>query len=255
MIDTGTGSPIVVVPGIQGRWEWMHPAIVTLSRRHRVLTYSLSRTKLDGNGNGFDHFIEQLNQILDTAELEQATICGVSYGGLIALRYAARHANRVSSLILVSTPGPSWKPNYQVERYLQLPRLLSPAFVARGPSRLWHEIARAHDTLPACIAFSLKHTFRVVTAPCSPTQMAERIRLLKGINFATDCLKVTAPTLVITGEPRLDRMVPVSSTKEFLHVIPHAVSATLGRTGHIGLLSRPEDFAEIVEPFVAAHDF
>jgi len=50
-------------------------------------------------------------------------------------------------------------------------------------------------------------------------------------------------------------MVPVSSTKEFLHVIPHAVSATLGRTGHIGLLSRPEDFAEIVEPFVAAHDF
>ena len=118
MIDTGTGSPIIVIPGIQGRWEWMHPAIVTLSRRHRVLTYSLSRTKSDGNG--FDHFVEQLDQILDTAELEQATICGVSYGGLIALRYAARHTHRVSSLILVSTPGPSWKPNYQVERYLQL---------------------------------------------------------------------------------------------------------------------------------------
>jgi len=231
----------------------MHPAIVTLSRRHRVLTYSLSRTKSDGQG--FDHFVEQLNQILDTAELEQATICGVSYGGLIALRYAARHTHRVSSLILVSTPGPSWKPNYQVERYLQLPHLLFPAFVARGPSSLWHEIARAHDTLPACLAFSLKHTFRVVTAPCSPTQMAERIRLLKGTNFETDCLKVTAPTLVITGEPRLDRVVSVNSTKEFLHLIPHAVGATLDRTGHIGLISRPEDFAEIVEPFVAAHDF
>ena len=253
MIDTGTGSPLVVVPGIQGRWEWMHPAIVTLSRRHRVLTYSLSRTM--SYGQGFDHFVEQLNQILDTAELEQATICGVSYGGLIALRYAARHPHRVSSLILVSTPGPSWKPNYQVERYLQLPHLLFPAFVARGPSSLWHEIARAHDTLPACLAFSLKHTFRVVTAPCSPTQMAERIRLLKGTNFETDCLKVTAPTLVITGEPRLDRVVSVNSTKEFLHLIPHAVGATLDRTGHIGLISRPEDFAEIVEPFVAAHDF
>jgi pimeloyl-ACP methyl ester carboxylesterase len=85
--------------------------------------------------------------------------------------------------------------------------------------------------------------------------MAERIQLLKEINFETDCLKVTAPTLIITGEPHLDRVVPVSSTKEFLHLIPHAVSATLGRTGHIGIISRPEDFAGIVEPFVAAHDF
>ena len=85
--------------------------------------------------------------------------------------------------------------------------------------------------------------------------MAKRRRLLKGINFETDCIKVTAPTLVITGESRLDRVVPVNSTKEFLRLIPHAVSATLGRTGHIGLISRPEDFAEIVESFVATHDF
>ena len=27
MIDIGTGPPLVLIPGLQGRWEWMRPAV------------------------------------------------------------------------------------------------------------------------------------------------------------------------------------------------------------------------------------
>ena len=41
MIDRGSGTPVVLVPGIQGRWEWMRPAVDALAARCRVLTFSL----------------------------------------------------------------------------------------------------------------------------------------------------------------------------------------------------------------------
>ena len=42
MIDIGTGPPLVLIPGLQGRWEWMRPAVDALARRFRVLTFSLA---------------------------------------------------------------------------------------------------------------------------------------------------------------------------------------------------------------------
>ena len=41
IIDKGTGTPIVLIPGLQGRWEWMRPAVDALAKHHRVITFSL----------------------------------------------------------------------------------------------------------------------------------------------------------------------------------------------------------------------
>ena len=57
------------------------------------------------------------------------------------------------------------------------------------------------------------------------------------------------PTLLVTGEPALDNVVPVAATHEYLRVWPHASLTTLARTGHLGLITRPAAFAEVVVPF------
>ena len=41
IVDTGSGPPVVVIPGIQGRWEWMKPGIDALAGRCRTVTFSL----------------------------------------------------------------------------------------------------------------------------------------------------------------------------------------------------------------------
>jgi hypothetical protein len=41
VIDCGHGTPVIVIPGIQGRWEWMSPAIESLASDCRVITFSL----------------------------------------------------------------------------------------------------------------------------------------------------------------------------------------------------------------------
>jgi pimeloyl-ACP methyl ester carboxylesterase len=69
-------------------------------------------------------------------------------------------------------------------------------------------------------------------------------------DLEASCQRIVAPTLVVTGEPSLDHVVPVRNTREYLRLIPDAEYAMLQDTGHIGLLLRPERFAEIVTGFI-----
>ena len=78
MIDCGHGAPIVLIPGLQGRWEWMRPAVDALARKHRVISYSLcdERTLPWDRARGFENYVDQVAQVLDHAGLERAVIAG-----------------------------------------------------------------------------------------------------------------------------------------------------------------------------------
>jgi pimeloyl-ACP methyl ester carboxylesterase len=254
MIDRGQGPPIVLVPGIQGRWEWMAPAVEALARRSRVITSSLcgdrgSRYPLD-RAAGFENYTRQLESWLDELGLRAASVCGVSYGGLIALHFAALRPERVLALVLASTPGPRWRPDARVARYARAPHLFAPAFIARSPFRMVPEIWASRPGLVQRMRVSAGHLRRVLAAPMSPAHMAERVRLAATVDFVKDCSRIAAPTLVLTGEPELDRVVPVQSTREYATLIQGAETAELPRTGHIGVVTRPEAFAGIVVEFV-----
>ena len=60
---------------------------------------------------------------------------------------------------------------------------------------------------------------------------------------------VHLPVLVVTGEAGLDRVVPAELTAEYMRIWPHATAVTLERTGHLGLVTRPAEFAGIVTRF------
>ena len=100
----------------------------------RVITFSLAdepTARYDGSAEGFDRYVDQIARALDGAGLQRAAICGVSFGGLIAAAFAARHPERVSSLVLVSALPPSWKLNERASFYLRAPRLLRRSSVSR----------------------------------------------------------------------------------------------------------------------------
>jgi 3-oxoadipate enol-lactonase len=244
--DAGEGQPIVVIPGIEGRWRWMLPALRALSRRRRTISASLRRAKT------MDELAAQVDVLLDDRGIAKAGICGVSFGGLVALRYAASRRERTAALVIVSTPSPSWKPSPQQARYLARPWLSLPAFCATAPGRLWPEVTTAIDARGAQLTFAVSHFSRIAASPANPSDMAGRIALLARHDIRADCASVTAPTLVVTGEESLDRVVPVSSTREYTRLIAGARYEVMSGTGHIGLVTQPERFARIVGDFIDA---
>ena len=230
----------------------MKPAINALAQRCRVITFSLADEPTCGAAfderRGIESYVDQVRTVLDAAGVGSAAICGVSYGGLIAAAFAARFPERVSSLVLVSALPPSWTPDRRVAFYLRAPRLLSPLFCIAS-LRMYREIAAANaGFLPGALAAAL-HGWRAVTHMFSPGRMARRVRLLANGNLEAQVSGVNVPTLVVTGDPSLDRVVPVARTHEYVRMWPHASVATIANTGHLGLMTRPEEFARIVVPF------
>jgi pimeloyl-ACP methyl ester carboxylesterase len=79
--------------------------------------------------------------------------------------------------------------------------------------------------------------------------MARRARMLDGRALQSEIAAVRAPALVVTGEPHLDLVVPVRSTHEYLRLWPQAEAMTLPRTGHLGVITRADEFAAVVAGF------
>ncbi|MCL4847985.1 MAG: alpha/beta hydrolase [Acidobacteria bacterium] len=254
MIDIGSGPPLVVLPGIQGRWEWMQPALDALAVHCRVVSFSLCGEHGTGvrltTRQGFDAHVEHVDRVLHVLGVDAAAICGVSFGGWVALRFAARRAERVRALVLASAIGPRWRPDEQQVRYMRSPNLSLPAFVLAARARLRPELCEALPDRVERWRFVRRHLTRIVMHPASPRLMARRVALGMQEDFVQDCQRIEVPTLVVTGEPHLDRVVPVTSTREYLDEIRGAQGATLGSTGHVGLLTRPDPWAAIVGGFV-----
>jgi pimeloyl-ACP methyl ester carboxylesterase len=256
LIVAGNGPPLVLVPGIQGRWEWMRPAVRALARHFTVVSFSLAGEWRTGRrlppGAPFDEHVEQLDVVFGSVTGADVTLCGVSYGGLVAVRYAAARPERVKNLVLASAPGPFWRPTERVRRHVSSPLMSAPAFVLGAPGRLWPEIVAARGTLGAAGLSALRYGLSVLAAPASPIRMARRVRCLEGHDFAKYAREVRARTLVITGEPALDRVVPVDGTRKYAELIPGTKVVTLPGTGHLGLITKPEEFAGIIWEFTCA---
>lgn len=252
MIDRGSGVPVVLVPGIQGRWEWMAPAVDALAEHCRVLTFSLCDEPSSGfdcdPARGLDNYLAQIDEALSRARLADALVIGVSYGGPVAAEFAARYPARVRGLVLVSALPFGWKPDRRARFYLRAPRLLSPLFCVASPRRMAPELRSALPTLPARLRFSAASLQRVMRAFMSPARMARRIEWLQSHEFA-DPGAISAPALIVTGEDRLDRVVPPDQTRRYLDSLPSARAAVLPGTGHLGYLTKPHEFAEIVTRF------
>ena len=251
IVDLGRGEPIVLIPGIQGRWEWMRPAVEALSRGCRVITFSLAdepTARYDGSAEGFDRYVDQIARALDGAGLQRAAIAGVSFGGLIASAFAARYPDRVTALILISALPPSWRLNKRANFFLRAPRLLSPLFCVSS-LRLYTEIAAAKPGFWNGVFGAVAHVANVAIHPFNARRMASRALMTTTQDWSRlNALEV--PTLVITGEPSLDKVVPPALTLEYLQLWPHARHVMLPRTGHLGIITRPQEFAGLVTSFL-----
>jgi pimeloyl-ACP methyl ester carboxylesterase len=183
--------PLVLIPGIQGRWEYMRATVDALSAHFQVLTFSL-------RGDTLDDYAGQVSRALDDRQIDRAAICGVSFGGLVALRFAASSPERTMALVVASTPA--------------------------------------------------LRTFTIAPMPLSA--MAARARLIERLDMRADCARISAPTLVVTGESQLDHVVPVERSSEYVGLVRGARGAILERTGHAGTMTRPDAFATMVHEFV-----
>jgi pimeloyl-ACP methyl ester carboxylesterase len=99
----GEGPAIVFVHGLAATSNVWHAQRATLSKQFRVIVYDRSgsgRSQPGRDGYSIDKWCEELASLLDYLAVPSAIVVGHSLGSAIALRFAARHPDRTTALVL-----------------------------------------------------------------------------------------------------------------------------------------------------------
>jgi pimeloyl-ACP methyl ester carboxylesterase len=102
----GAGPPVVFVnPGaLDCRiWDSQWPAFIA---RHRVLRYDPRGFRGSSKPEGAFSHLADLRALLSFAGISKAHLIGSSFGGSLALDFAAAHPGLVASLVLVGRAVP-----------------------------------------------------------------------------------------------------------------------------------------------------
>jgi pimeloyl-ACP methyl ester carboxylesterase len=104
---SGSGHPLVMLPGAYGTIETLGELVPHLATTRRVIA-----VELQGHGHTadierplrFEWLADDIAALIKHLELEQADLFGYSLGGGVGLQTAIRHPEVVRKLVLVSTP-------------------------------------------------------------------------------------------------------------------------------------------------------
>jgi proline iminopeptidase len=197
--------------------------------------------------------IADLDAIRRALALERVAVLGDSYGGMIAMAYAAAHPEHVARLILSDSAAPSWK---------SMVHLLAQVFPDREEEGEKEAKKLAADPEAAARAGLVNHMrqmfYSIEMRDAYLTHMGDlgfEPAVGGAVQRATENLDLTAklpgfhfPTLVITG--RYDMNVAPLTAWRMAHAIPGAQLVFFEKSGHLPAYEEPDKYLQTLESFL-----
>lgn len=239
LIDTGTGTPVVLIHGFGASMYAWHDALPALAGAgYRVIAF-------DNRGFGFSEkpahgystaaYLKLTVALLDSLHISSAVLVGHSMGGVIAAEVGLAHPDRVRGLVLIDAAGYGmrWPGVLKIARWPVIGAIAT-AFRGRW---ITARILRSTYAVPSKVS---EGEIDQYYAPVNEPNFG---RALRGVlrEFRFDSLgggrlvALQTPTLIIWGEA--DRWIPLPEGSRFGRELPRAVFAVVPRTGH----SAPEE--------------
>jgi proline iminopeptidase len=197
--------------------------------------------------------VADLDAVRKALGLERVAVLGDSYGGMIAMAYAAAHPEHIARLILSDSAAPSWK---------GLVHLLPQVFPDREEQGEAEAKKLSADPEAAARAGLVNHMRQMFySAEMRDAYLAHMGDLGfepavgRAVQQATENLDLTAkladfkfPTLVITG--RYDMNVAPLTAWRMAHAIPGAQLVFFEKSGHLPAYEEPEKYHKVLEDFL-----
>lgn len=197
-----------------------------------------------------EQMAEDTVALMDALGIESAHIHGISMGGAIAQVIAARHPERVRSLILTSTFARS---SNGFRRAIEILRdskgvVDEPTFTHLLNWMIWSDDYHTnhYDKLVAS-----EQPVDDGSVPMSVAAFRAQCNACITHDIYDELPNITAPTLVTRGE--YDLLAPMWVTQELVDRIPNAVSYVCKCSGHVHHWEHLEEFNNATLSFLLEH--
>jgi poly(3-hydroxyalkanoate) depolymerase len=244
----GTGRPLLLVTGLGASLDLAAPFEEELcARGRRVISFDAPGV---GGSTAYPRprrlpaVAETVVGLLDRLGQEEVDVLGVSLGGAVAQQLARSAPDRVRGLVLAATaPGLGGLPGSpHVLMTLATPRRYrDPAYYRQIAGRIYGGAAR---TDPAGLVHTALRRFQ----PPSTWGYLGQLYAITGWSSLPWLHTLRHPTLVLAGDD--DPIVPVVNGHLLAWRIPDARMHVVRGGGHLFILERPAEIADVVTAFL-----
>lgn len=223
-----------------------------LSERYRVVN-------IDGPGHGrstpagpftLNGCVEAATEILDAVDADRVAWVGLSWGGMVGMRLAIQHPERLWALGLLDTSARAepplkkvaYRPLAAINRVFgprpAIARVLLPIFFARATLRSRPDLTRSFvEVLSGLDRTSVRHGTDAI--------------IFHRDDVLGQLCRVHTPTLVMAGAE--DRGTPPDESRRMAAEMPDAELVLIDGAGHLSALERPDAVNRALLSFLERH--
>jgi pimeloyl-ACP methyl ester carboxylesterase len=252
-------GPVLIVPGRL----FVFDALLPLAGHYTVISYDMrargrSDAVTDSTRQTIDDDVRDLERIREFFHVDRFTPIGWSYLGLMVVRYATSHPDRVVRLVQIGPVPPRFDARYPPEltagdndsvpppsRLARLDSLQRSGYAARHPKKY---CAQVWAVTRIGLVGSAGDTAKIKLQPCAmpnewPANVDRHIDLsvasIAKVRFDRESVRrLTFRVLTVHGTK--DRNAPYGGGREWASILPDARLFTVSGAAHAVLLERPD---------------
>jgi pimeloyl-ACP methyl ester carboxylesterase len=248
-VDVGHGLPVVLLhafPLNRSMWE---PQVAALFGECRCIVPDL-RGFGDSTRDGpysMERYADDVVAILDTLQIGQAVIGGLSMGGYVALATYRRHRHRVRALMLADTRAAADTEEGQAKRNELIALAKSGGAAAVADRQITGLIGKStREKQPELVA-----RLRAQMAEEHAAGLIGALEAMRDRRDSTDLLsQISVPTLVVVGDE--DVITPEKEARQLQAAIRGSRLEVIPAAGHLSNVERPAAFNAALSEFVGS---
>jgi pimeloyl-ACP methyl ester carboxylesterase len=231
----GHGPDLVLVhAGIADMRMW-EPLVALLDHRFRVVRYDMRGHGETTYSAGESSDADDLAALLAALDIDTCTLVGASFGGLVALDFAAKHPERVERLVVIDAPLPDHSWSEQMTAFFEAENSAIEAGRVEDAVQLnvEHFVGSASSEVKALVAEMQERAFRL-QLELEP----------EGPGPEPQLSAITMPATVVMGENDVPDFIAIAH--RLAEELPDATLECVPRTNHLPALERPEAVAALI---------
>jgi 3-oxoadipate enol-lactonase len=226
------GAPVVLLSNSLGATRSMwDPQVPALAERYRVVTYDTrghGQSPAPAGPYSLDDLVDDAVALLDEVGAERAHVAGLSLGGMIGMRLAAREPGRVHRLALLCTSA-----KVDPQGFLDRAR----AARAEGTATFAPTVVGRWLTPPYAAAHpDLVARLEAMIAGADDEGYAACCEVVAGMDLRDDLARIPAPTLVVSAAD--DPALPPEHQRVIADGVPGAELVTVSPGAHLANLEQ-----------------
>ncbi|HEY0601377.1 MAG TPA: alpha/beta fold hydrolase [Herpetosiphonaceae bacterium] len=243
----GKGRPVLFLHGWLGSWRYWLPSMEVASTHFRTYAFDLigfGDTHQRNIEPSISAYAEQVIRFLDELGIEQVALVGHSMGGMVALKIAIEHPDRIERVVTVGAP------------------IVGSSLALLLKLTAFHPIARGMDALPSLTKWLFRYflaeadeqaMLEILEDSVKPTADSIRasVRSMMRTDLRPDLPRLSVPSLVLHGTHD-DIVMPtqIEVIRRALRTSPYLRQFSIDGSRHFPWVDQPDLFHEQLITFL-----